>query len=581
MRPAHATGLAWLLLGPAACARGEQRFPLREPLWVDTDLRPVSVKCHPQPSAKEPGHVSCAPTPAYNPILWDGFDNMAMRPLTETLGLVGVAGGESVDVNSLDEVPSSAWFTNRIGVQPMSEREIELGFCSPGQLLDGPSAGDGSWIIDKGKEEGSTDGFRVSVPGKGKYLFKADDSDTSEHSSAAQTVGSKVYFAAGYYTTCEQVVYFRRSALKLTPGLHWRHNFDEATRFDEAALERVLAHCPKRNGLVRMQASAWLPGYNLGGYRYEGTRPDDPNDVILHEDRRELRGKRLVNAWLDRFDDRRGNTLDTWVAERHGAPDASPGHVVHNQLDTSETLGSTWNWDAISRRLGYSYVLDWGDLGIDAVMLGGRISTWDTVQKRPGKELFAYFNVDDFVPDRWKNEYPVTAFSRMTERDGAWMARILAHFTPEMVAAIARTAEFTNPEDTAYLTEVLEGRLRKILQRYLTRLSPIADVRVEGTSTLCGTDLAEWRGVRGFGAFRYSARLLGGAWLMGERRAGAQICIRLPHAAPDGRLADDAPARYVRVRIEDGVSTGPLVAHLYDLGPGRGYRLAGLERPEK
>ena len=161
------------------------------------------------------------------------------------------------------------------------------------------------------------------------------------------------------------------------------------------------------------------------------------------------------------------------------------------------------------------------------------------------------------------------------------MARILAHFTPEMVAAIARTAEFTNPEDTAYLTEVLEGRLRKILERYLTRLSPIADVRVEGTSTLCGTDLAEWRGVRGFGAFRYSARLLGGAWLMGERRAGAQICIRLPHAAPDGRLADDAPARYVRVRIEDGVSTGPLVAHLYDLGPGRGYRLAGLERPEK
>ena len=48
----------------------------------------------------------------------------------------------------------------------------------------------------------------------------------------------------------------------------------------------------------------------------------------------------------------------------------------------------------------------------------------------------------------------------------------------------------------------------------------------------------------------------------------------------DGGVADDAPERYVRVRIEDGVAKGPLVADLYDLGPSRGFRLVGLERPE-
>jgi hypothetical protein len=57
--------------------------------------------------------------------------------------------------------------------------------------------------------------------------------------------------------------------------------------------------------------------------------------------------------------------------------------------------------------------------------------------------------------------------------------------------------------------------------------------------------------------------------------------VTLQHVAPDGAIPETDPARYVRVRIDDGVARGPLVAHLYDLGPSRGYRLAGIERPEK
>jgi hypothetical protein len=56
--------------------------------------------------------------------------------------------------------------------------------------------------------------------------------------------------------------------------------------------------------------------------------------------------------------------------------------------------------------------------------------------------------------------------------------------------------------------------------------------------------------------------------------------VTLPHVAPDDGLRDDAGERYVRVRVQDGVARGPLVAHLYDLGPTRGYRLVGIERPE-
>ncbi len=199
----------------------------------------------------------------------------------------------------------------------------------------------------------------------------------------------------------------------------------------------------------------------------------------------------------------------------------------------------------------------------------------------PGHEAFGYMDVDHFDPAAWKNEYPNAAFSRMTERDGAWMARILARFTPEMVRTLADMGRFSDPANTDYLSAVLEGRLEKILERYLTRVSPIDRVHVEGTDTVCGVDAAEWRGLRVSSFFKYTALLLPRTWVTVERRPGGGVCVKLPHVAQDRGPADDAAERYVRVRIHDGVAKGPLVVHLYDLGPTRGYRLAGLERPEQ
>jgi hypothetical protein len=582
MRHSNVLGLICVALGIGACAHTEaRRFPLREPMWRDTDLSPVSVACHDEPSEKDPHHISCAPEPRFKAIIWDGADNLLFRPLSESVGIV-TSGKESVDVNSLDEVPDSSWFTNRLGMRPMTLKELELGRCTPDLILDGTTAKDGAWIIDKGKMDGNTDGFRVTVPGKGKYLFKADDQDTPEHGSAAQSVGIRIHHAVGYFVPCEQIVYFKPSVFTFKAGLRHKRNFQTEKPFTRTDLDEIFTHSPKRGEFIRMQASAWLPGHNVGIFSYKGTRTDDPNDVIPHEDRRELRAKRLLDAWLGRVDDRSGNTVDTWIADGPGAPDSSPGHVIHNILDTSEALGSVYDMgDDIDKRLGYAYVFDWGDVGSDFITLGALTNVWDTVQKKPGKEAFGYYNVQDFVPEQWKNEYAIAAFSRMTERDAAWMARILARFTPEMVKSLAQMAAYTRLDDAAYLNEVLEGRLRKILERYLTRISPITDMHIEGTSTLCGVDLAEWRGLRKADAFRYTAKLFGRGFTKVERRAKAVVCVALPHVAPNGKIPDNAPQRYVRVRIEDGVAQGPLIAHLYDLGSIRGYRLAGLERPEK
>jgi hypothetical protein len=572
MKPRVLTA-AMTLIGLAACAGAPPRFPLRPPVWRDTDTISVSVPCRVAPTPKDASHVVCAPASYESPLIWDGVDSLVFRPISDFFALRPES--EAVDVNSMDEVPDSSWFVNRVGTQPWTTDQMKSAACSESQRLNGATAGAGAWVIDAGKATGSTSGFRVTVEGHGKYLFKSDEADQPERPSAAQVIGAAVYHAAGFNAPCDQIVYFRPEVLRLKPGLRYRKNFGDEEPFDRAALDAILAKLPRRGDALRMVASAWIPGRVLGPFRYEGTRDDDPNDVVPHEERRELRGSRLLAAWIDRVDAREANTLDSWVADRPDRPDSSPGHVLHYMIDTSECLGPAWDWEEITRRLGHSYVFDWGDFAGDFATLGIPRRPWDTTRKAPGHLAFAYFNVEDFVPDRWKMEYANPAFSRMTERDGAWMARILARFTPPIVHAIAEMAEFSDPAQTLYLERVLEGRLERILDRYLTRLSSLADVRFADADLLCAVDLAERRRVRDPARFQYSTAMRGGR-LPVQRRGDGEICVSLPHV-PDDRYPDEAPERYVTIRVDDGVA-GALVVHAYDLGTTRGYRLAGLER---
>ena len=54
-------------------------------------------------------------------------------------------------------------------------------------------------------------------------------------------------------------------------------------------------------------------GRPVGGFRFYGTRSDDPNDVVPHEHRRELRAYGTFAAWVNHVDSKSINTLDTVV----------------------------------------------------------------------------------------------------------------------------------------------------------------------------------------------------------------------------------------------------------------------------
>jgi hypothetical protein len=537
------------------------RFPLRAPLWKDGDDLPFS----PTPEEYE------------SPFAWDAANQTLFRPMTRWFAVD--PAGAAVNVNAFDEVPDSSWFANRLGRVEMTADDVARGACAA-PVLD-PNMPDGSWLIDKGKDNGANPGFRVNVRGLGKFMLKPDLPEEPERATGATAIASRVYHAVGYFAPCDSVVYFRPAILKLKPGLTVTNNAGVTTPFDAAALARVLRGASHRNGLVRMVASQWLPGRPIGPYRYEGLRDDDPNDVVPHEDRRELRGARLLAAWLNHFDSREQNTMDVFLPVDPARPDG-PGHVRHYIMDLGDCFGSVWSIDAFSRQFGHAYLFDASYLAEDFATLGTIERPWERARRIGGK--FNYFSARDFDPELWRGEYPNPAFGRMTEADGAWMARILAHFEDDLVAAAVAVGQYDAPS-AEYLTQTLVQRRNTILRRYLSRLSPIGNVHLEHEQ-LCGIDLARKshavpRETLSFRARRFAGAAYQplGALTVVATPAG-RLCVRLVHHAGDDQVPDAHPSRYLVVDISNGYAHGPLRAHLYDLGPRRGFRLVGIERPE-
>ena len=375
----------------------------------------------------------------------------------------------------------------------------------------------------------------------------------------------------------------RRSLLKLTPNLTHSDNTGVIRAFGEKQLNKVLDGAARRGDLYRMVASKWLPERTIGPFRYERVRPDDPNDVVNHEDRRELRGQRLLAAWLNHFDSREQNSMNTWVSANPKDSDSSPGYIRHWIIDLNDCFGSEWQWEEMSKRINFSYYFDGGEIGRDFVTIGIPERPWDKIRRHDEGDIFGFFESEQFEAEGWKGGYQNPAFLRMTEQDGAWMARIIARFTPEDVAAAVKVGDFTKPKHSAYLLRTLLERQRKILARYFGKLSPVTDLTVQGTR-LCGVDLARKTETYDASRFRYAARVRTGTGLDATQPAattvapGGGVCVELPRIAMDGGPSDDAPERYMVVDLDNGQADEPLHAHLYDLGALRGYRLVGIER---
>lgn len=568
----------WLscAFGLAACAHDPRVFALRAPVLRDQDLDLVKVECPDEPAQAGVKAAACAPELYESSFSWDAADMSIFRPMSKFFQVDSY--GEAENVNAFDEVPDSSWFTNRIGAQPLSPEAVAAGYCKEGPELKADPP-DGAWFIDHGKDNGANPGFRVRVDGE-KFMLKTDDTQP-ERATGAAAIATRFYYAAGWWAPCDSVVYFKRSALKLKPGLKIKANTGPAKNFDEKRLDKILSATGRRGELYRAVASRWLPGQPLGPFTYEGRRSDDPSDTIKHENRRDLRGARVLAAWLNHFDSREQNSMSTWMPANEKDP-RSAGYVRHWYIDLGDSFGSEWDVEGFSRRLGKSYLLDFQHILGDFATLGAIERPWERAHRTPGQERFGYFSALDFDPDSWVGEYPNPAFSRMTERDAAWATRIIARFTPADVRAAVEVGNFTDPASTEFLTRVLLERQHIILKRYFSKLSSLADVRIDGRQ-LCATDLAHSTDTFPSASFHFSAQYQRGTAdpepVAALLRTNSEVCVHVPEANLPAAVPDNAKDRYVTVEVRNGVAPGPLLLHFYDLGRERGLRLVGIERP--
>ncbi len=206
MRRRHArlaAGLVTVTLAAALQAADPpaRRFYPDDPIWTDPDR---AVDAGDLPEIKE-GDI------------FDFARNTFMKGGT----------GERRDtparnVNTLDEVPDSSWFTNRIGRRDLTIEEIVRGpdrEDGPGRAAATPigTIDTRDWEVVALKTEGLQPGYRVVDPEGHLWQVEFDPPSNPEMATGAEIIGTAFYHAFGYHVVEVALTDVNPAALKISP----------------------------------------------------------------------------------------------------------------------------------------------------------------------------------------------------------------------------------------------------------------------------------------------------------------------------------------------------------------------------
>jgi hypothetical protein len=472
------------------------------------------------------------------------------------------------NVNTMDEVPDSTWFTNRILAREVSIQEATRGpATSPG-----PAAG--PMTVTRAKPEGISPGFVVQDSADVTWFVQFDAARYPEAATGAATVANRIFHLLGYWLPEYHLAELQPEMLTIGPNATTETPSGKIRRLDRADLEKLLGRAARQpDGTYRMLASRAIPGRVIGGFRYYGTRPDDPNDVVPHEHRRELRALKVFGAWANLVDMKAGNTLDTLIQE-------SGRSVVRHYL---QDVGSTFGTGALAPREwdeGYEYLYEGDAVWKRLVTLGFYRRPWQSVPYIEYRSI-GRFEGDEFDPTTWKPRVPTAAFLHARSDDNFWAARRVMAFSDELIRTVVAAGRFSDAAAERLLADVLIKRRDRIGRAYLTAINPVVDVALDQAGILTFGNAAVEAELATAPASGYRAR-----WYVFDNASGESRPLGAVTTAAAGRLTapPELPNRqgeFIRIDIEavdPPYSSWTVPVRVYFRRTTDAWKLVGLER---
>ena len=517
------------------------------------------------PIAREPESQDASPAAPYEiKSIYEMSYNLFVTAGYQPSGL------RAKNINTIDEVPNSNWFTNRIGTTAITPEQMTRG-TNVGAPPD-PSR----WVLTREKTSGAHPGFTARDAKGETWFLEFDPTYYPEGATGAVAVATKIFWAFGYNQVESFLTTFDPNRVEFDPNATLRRPSGQRTRFTRDDMNAILERVAKKpDGTYRVIAGRLLPGKILGGFLFQGTRPDDPNDLVSHEHRRELRALRVFGAWTNLTDLKAANTLDTLL------PANGRTVIKHYLQDVGSTFGmcnELHEWD-----LSYEHFVETDTTKKRLFSFGFALSPWQTIPYPEYYPSIGKFEGDRFDPKAWRPQTPTTAYMEARDDDAFWAARRIAAFSDDLIRAAVRAGQYSDPKAEKYLGDVLIKRRDKVLSVYLTGVNPIVNPRLDANGRLTFENAAIAAKVAN-GQPTYRA-----SWMVFDNATGATK----PLSTTQGQTTTlDAPAglpttpgSYIEVDISadlQAYSTWKEPIKTFFRRTAQGWTLVGLERlPEK
>ena len=369
------------------------------------------------------------------------------------------AGG----INTLGEVMNGPWYVNRHASKSLTQEELLRG---PGN--QSPPSPEGKWEVLIARSYGLRPGILIRDSNERLFVLRFDSPGFLETSTSAQMVASRFFYALGYHVPQCYLVYFRRDKLKAWEEGQDITSYGDVRKLSEENIDNFLGKVAADPNRGYRAIAILLPAEatkTLGPYQVYGLRTDDPNDIVPHEHRRDLRGLSIFSAWLNYDQIQATSTLDI-LTEKNDV-----SYIEHYLVDFQGVLGSGTEgpksaWRGNEQILGGKSTLN------NILGLGIYSPAWMRA-KYPSIQGVGRFECATFDPEHWTTNYELAPFANRLPDDTFWAARQVMAFTDDDIKTLVSTGEYSDPKAVEWITKCLIERRNRIGKTYLSKVLPL------------------------------------------------------------------------------------------------------------